>query len=170
MTTDTLERFSRAVSAAWGPLGTALVDTCRTEVARLLAAATNDAWLASLHDDGPENRELYRDAEHGFLLLAHTENAGTYRPPHDHGRGWVIYAVERGELEMSTYRRVHDLRGNAVLVKRETYVLRPGDIRVFLPGDIHDTLCKSGPLTLVRFTSRDFKKEDVTRYADPRRA
>jgi quercetin dioxygenase-like cupin family protein len=91
-------------------------------------------------------------------------------PPHDHGRGWVIYAVQRGEMEMSTYRRVHDLRGNAHIVKRESFVLRPGDVRVFLPGDIHDTRCTAGPLTLFRFTSRDFKKEEVTRYPDPRSA
>jgi hypothetical protein len=137
-------------------------------VARLLSATATEKWLEALHDEAPETRELYRDPVHDFLLLAHTEQAGMYRPPHDHGRGWVIYAVERGEQEMSTYRRVHDLRGNAFLVKRETYVLRPGDVRVFLPGDIHDTLCKAGPLTLFRFTSRDFKKEEVTRYSDPR--
>jgi predicted metal-dependent enzyme (double-stranded beta helix superfamily) len=137
-------------------------------VAQLLSAPPTEAWLAALHKDPPETRELYRDPVHDFLLLAHTEQAGLYRPPHDHGRGWVIYAVQRGEQEMSTYRRVHDLRGNAVLVKRENYVLRPGDIRVFLPGDIHDTHCKAGPLTLLRFTSRDFKKEEVTRYPDPR--
>jgi hypothetical protein len=46
-------------------------------------------------------------------------------------------------------------------------VLRRGDVRVFLPGDIHDTRCTSGPLTLFRFTSRDFKREDVTRYPEP---
>ena len=37
-----------------------------------------------------------------------------------------------------------------------------------LAGDIHDTRCLAGPLTLFRFTSRDFKKEEVTRYPDPR--
>lgn len=170
MSKDSLQTFSEAVSATWGPLRSELVDTCRSQIARLLAAPPTEAWLAALHQDAPETRELYRDPAHDFLLLAHTEQAGLYRPPHDHGRGWVIYVVQRGEQEMSTYRRVHDLRGNTVLVKRETYLLRPGDVRVFLPGDIHDTLCKAGPLTLFRFTSRDFKKEEVTRYPDPREA
>jgi hypothetical protein len=168
MVDDSLQRFTDAVSSSWGPLTSELVASSRHHIAQLLQTPATEAWLAALHSDAPESRELYRDPTHGFLLLGHTEPAGLYRPPHDHGRGWVIYAVQRGETEMNTYRRVHDLRGNAHLVWRESFVLRPGDIRVFLPGDIHDTRCTAGPLTQFRFTSRDFKKEEVTRYPDPR--
>lgn len=167
---DSLQKFTEAVSSTWGPLTTELVASSRQNVAQLLEAPATEAWLAALHGDAPESRELHRDPAHDFLLLAHTEQAGLYRPPHDHGRGWVIYAVQRGEMEMSTYRRVHDLRGNAHIVKRESFALRPRDVRVFLPGDIHDTRCTSGPLTLFRLTSRDFKKEEVTRYPEPRSA
>jgi hypothetical protein len=170
MSRYSLQQFSEAVSASWGPLTTELVANARQCVARLLEAPDSEPWLSALIADGPESRELYRDPAHDFLLLAHTEQAGLYRPPHDHGRGWVIYAVMSGEMEMGTYRRVHDLRGNAQLVRRETFSLRPGDIRVFLPGDIHDTRCVAGPLTLFRFTSRDFKKEELTRYPEPPRA
>ncbi|CAN5557153.1 hypothetical protein BH09MYX1_BH09MYX1_10890 [soil metagenome] len=168
MIKDSLQELIQAVSSTWGPLTSELVASSRHHVAQLLAAPASEAWLAALHADAPESRELYRDEAHDFLLLAHTEQTGSYRPPHDHGRGWVIYAVQRGEMEMTTYRRVHDLRGNAHIVKRESFVLRLGEIRVFLPGDIHDTRCTAGPLTLFRFTSRDFKKEDVTRYPEPR--
>ena len=167
MVKDSLQKFAEALSSTWGPLTSELVARSRHHVAQLLEASAAEAWLSSLHRDAPESRELYRDPAHGFLLLAHTEQAGLYRPPHDHGRGWVIYAVQRGEMEMGAYRRVHDLRGDAHLVRRESFVLRPGDIRVFLPGDIHDTRCTAGPLTLFRFTSRDFKKEEVTRYPEP---
>jgi hypothetical protein len=170
MVKDSLQRFTEAVSSSWGPLTSELVASSRHHLAQLLEAPSTEAWLAALHSDAPETRELYRDPAHDFLLLAHTEQPGLYRPPHDHGRGWVIYAVQRGETEMSTYRRVHDLHGNASIVWRESFVLRPGDIRVFLPGDIHDTRCTAGPLTLLRFTSRDFKKEEVTRYPEPRSA
>jgi len=167
MVEDSLQEFTKAVGSTWGPLTSELVASSRYHLARLLDAPPTEAWLAALLVDGFESRELYRDPAHGFLLLAHTEQAGLYRPPHDHGRGWVIYAVQRGEMEMGTYRRVHDLHGNAHLVKRESFSLRPGDIRVFLPEDIHDTRCTAGPLTLFRFTSRDFKKEEVTRYPEP---
>jgi hypothetical protein len=50
-------------------------------------------------------------------------------------------------------------------------LVRPGQTKVFLPGDIHDTRCVSGPALLFRFTERDLKKEDqeermVTRYVE----
>jgi hypothetical protein len=167
MIDDSMQAFTEAVRSSWGPLTSELVASTRGHVARLLEAPPSEAWLAALLADGPDSRELYRDPEHDFLLLAHTEPTGLYRPPHDHGRGWVIYAVVRGEMEMRTYRRVHDLRGSARLVEREVFTLRPGDLRVFLPGDIHDTRCVAGPLTLLRLTSRDFKREDITRYPEP---
>jgi hypothetical protein len=167
MGTDSMQRFTEAVSSSWGPLTSELAAGVRQELARLCGALPIEPWLSALVEGAPESRELYRDPTHDFLLLAHTEQAGLYRPPHDHGRAWVVYAVLRGEMEMGTYRRIHDLRGDAHIIRRETFSLRPGDVRVFLPGDIHDTRCIAGPLTLFRFTSRDLKKEDVTRYREP---
>ncbi len=164
---DSLQQFTGAVSSMWGPLSSELAaGTCR-ELERLLEAPPTEDWLAALHRDAPDARELHRDLAHDFLLLAHTEQPGLYRPPHDHGRGWVVYGVQRGEMEMGTYRLIHDQRGNAHLVRRETFKLRAGDVRVFLPGDIHDTRCTAGPLTLFRFTSRDLKREELTRYPEP---
>ena len=167
MIDDSLVLFTKAAGSAWGPLTTELVTRSRRHLAQLLDAPATEPWLAALLEEAPASRELHRDPAHDFLLLAHTEQTGLYRPPHDHGRGWVVYAVQRGEMEMSTYRRVHDLRGNAHLVKRESFALSAGDVRVFLPGDIHDTRCVAGPLTLFRLTSRDLKKEEVTRYPEP---
>lgn len=170
MTKNSLHEFTKGVSSDWGPLSSELVERSRSRMVQLLEATLDEPWLAALLSEAPDTRELYRDSVHDFLLLAHTEHTGLYRPPHDHGRGWVIYAVERGEMEMATYQRVHDLSGKAQIVKRESFVLRPGEVRVFLPGDIHDTRCTAGPLTLFRFTSRDLKKEELTRYPDPRGA
>ena len=170
MTENSLQTFATAMSTSWGPLASELVASARHHLARLLDATATEPWRAALDGKAPESVELYRDPVHGFLLLSHTEQTGLYRPPHDHGRGWVVYAVERGDMEMTTYRQVHDLRGNSYLVRRESFVLRSGDLRVFLPGDIHDTRCTAGPLRLLRLTSRDFKKEDVTRYPAPNAA
>ena len=127
--------------------------------------------MAALHRDAPEYKELYRDPTHGFVLLAHAEHTGLYRPPHDHGRGWVLYAIQRGEVDMGTWIRVQDSDGKVRLVKRDVTLVRPGQVKVFLPGDIHDTRCTAGPVTLFRFTERDLKKEDkeerrVTRYVE----
>lgn len=148
-----------------GPLTSELVASLRGAMQELLEAPATEDWLSELHEDAAETRELYRDPTHGFVLLAHTESPGLYRPPHDHGTGWVIYAVQRGETEMGTYARGQDAEGRVALVKRDSTLVRPGQVKVYLPGDIHDTRCTAGPLLLYRLTSTDLKKERVTRYA-----
>lgn len=169
MAKNTLEEAMAAVSAIWGPLTTELVEASRLHIESLAEASPDEPWLADLHRDQPASRELYRDPVHGFVLLAHIEKASLYRAPHDHGRGWVIYAVQQGESEMGTYARMACAGGRARLVKRNSTLVKPGQAQVYLPGDIHDTLCVAGPALLFRFTERDLKKEDlaahkVTRY------
>lgn len=170
MAGNSLDTFIESVKSTWGPLSSEVVERSRHHLEELLKAPAAEAWLAALHRDAPESKELYRDPAHGFMLLAHAEPAGLYRPPHDHGRGWVIYAVQQGEVEMGTYVRIKDPDG-VRLVKRDATRLRPGQVKVFLPGDIHDTRCITGPALLFRFTERDLKKEDqeehrVTRYVE----
>jgi hypothetical protein len=171
MAKNSLETFIESVRPTWGPLTSELVASCRHHLEELLKAPATEEWLAALHRDVPEYEELYRDPAHGFMLLAHAEYAGLYRPPHDHGRGWVIYAVQQGEIEMGTYLRVQGPDGRVQLVKRDATLVRPGRVKVFLRGDIHDTRCITGPALLFRFTERDLKKEDkeehrVTRYVE----
>lgn len=169
MASNTLERSMAGIRAAWGPLSTEVVAECKRHLQDLLKASPTEEWLAALHREAPANKELHRDPDLGFVLLAHSENAGLYRPPHDHGRGWVIYAMQQGEIEMGTYGRIGNPDGSAKLVQRNSTLVRPGDVQVYLPGDIHDTRCVKGPALLFRFTERDLKKEDmeehrVTRY------
>lgn len=170
MARNTLEQAMAAVSAIWGPLTTELVEASRSHIESVANAPPEEAWLRDLHRDQPASRELYRDPVHGFVLLAHFEKTGLYRPPHDHGRGWVIYAVQQGDSEMGTFGRMVQADGRVRLVKRNSTLVRPGQAQVYLPGDIHDTLCVAGPALLFRFTERDLKREDliehkVTRYA-----
>ena len=165
MAKNSLETFIERVRAIWGPITSEVVAGCRTHLEELLKAPATEEWLAALHRDAPANKELYRDPENGFLLLAHTEAPGLYRPPHDHGKGWVIYAVQQGETEMGTYVRLQDESGKLQLVQRDASALRAGQVSVYLPGDIHDTRCLTGPLLLYRFTSCDLKQERVSRYA-----
>lgn len=171
MSETSLSTFTRNVNSAWEALSTELIDECRRQAEALLRATPSEPWLAALHENQPASEELYRDPGHGFVLLAHTEHAGLYRPPHDHGRAWVIYAVQQGKSEMGTYARVEDPDGRVRLVKRNSTVVRAGQVQVYLPGDIHDTLCLSPSTLLFRFTERDLKVEDrqehrVTRYVE----
>lgn len=169
MIRNTLDASMQGMRSLWGPLSSEVVVGAREHLQRLVAASVTEDWLARLHRDEPASEELYRDPDHGFVLLAHTEQPGLYRPPHDHGRSWVIYAIQRGDIEMGTYARLQDPDGSVRLVKRGSTRVRAGDVQVYLPGDIHDTRCVSGPALLFRFTERDLKKEDkeehrLTRY------
>ena len=171
MNNDALGTFIEKTRAAFGPLTSELVAAVRTQLEQLTRAQSSERWLQALHEEMPAAKELYRDPAHGFVLLAHSEPAGLYRPPHDHGRSWVIYALQRGEMEIATYARVEEEDGRVRLVQRDSSLLRVGEARVYLPGDIHDTRCVSGPSLLFRFTERDLKKEDkeahrVTRYVE----
>ena len=168
MVDNSLAAWSQAVRSSWSELSTGLVADCRRYLKRLVTTPAAEEWLAELHRDRPANRELYRDPEHGFILMAHTEDEGVYRPPHDHGRSWVIYAVQQGQVEMGTYARVATGDGRRALVKRDSTRMTAGQAQVYLPGDIHDTLCVQGPALLFRFTERDLRieKEErrLTRY------
>lgn len=165
MTHDALELFIHRTQAAWGPLTSELAAGARDRLEELARSDASQRWIAALHDEAPEKRELARDEQRGFVLLAHTEPAGLYRPPHDHGRGWVVYALQRGEIAMSTYAKIESDAG-IELVKRDERVLRAGEAQLFLPGDIHDTRCLAGPALLFRFSSVDLGREKVTRFVD----
>jgi hypothetical protein len=171
MTPNSLSTFSRAIHAAWQPLSTELVSECRRQAETLLGAESSEDWLAALNRDAPANQELYRDPDHGFVLLAHIEHAGLFRPPHDHGEAWVMYAVQSGEIEMRTYARLNDPETGIRLVQRDATRVRAGQVQVYLPGDIHDTRCLSESALLFRFTERDLRVEHkvlhrLTRYVD----
>lgn len=167
MTGTALDFFAGRVRDTWGTLTSELVAECSAHLAELLRAPRTEAWLTVLCHERPESRELYRDPVHGFVLLAQTEAEGRHRVPHDHGESWVIYGVLRGEMEMGTYARIWQPGEAPRLVKRGSTLVRPGDVQVYLPGDIHDTLCVSGPAIQFRFTARDLRREtSMVRYTD----
>ena len=171
MACNSLDAFTAAIRAAWTPISSELVATCRDRLEALIRADRSEAWLARLLAERPASRELYRDPAQGFMLLAHNENEGLYRPPHDHGRAWVVYAVQSGELQIGTYAKVAGPDGEARLVLREKSILRAGEARAYLPGDIHDTRCLTDSALLFRFTERDLRHEDqverkLTRFVE----
>lgn len=171
MAFNSLDGFTAEIRSAWGPLSTELVTTCRQRLEELMRADPAEDWLASLVYERPALREIYRDPAAGFMLLAHHEDEGLYRPPHDHGRAWVVYGVQSGALEIRTFAKVKRFGGEARLVLREATVVGPGETRAYLPGDIHDTRCLTGSALLFRFTERDLRHEDqverqLTRFVE----
>jgi hypothetical protein len=168
---DSLTAFADAMRSAWSPISTALVGECRARLTALTRADPREQWLADLHAERPASRELFRDPEHGFMLLAHTEPSALYRRPHDHGRAWVVYAVQSGALEIGTYAKIMGPDGVIRLVQRDLTLLIAGEARAYLPGDIHDTRCLDDSSLLFRFTERDLRHEDqqerqITRFVE----
>lgn len=159
MKQDSLAQFIKNIREAWGPLNSDFLARSQSLLEKLAKAPNSEPWLSALQGDLSESHELYRDQEHGFLLLAHTENEGLYRLPHDHGSGWVIYSVQRGEMEMGTYGRIAKENGELEIVRRDSYRVQQGESRVYLPGDIHDTKCISKSVLMIRLTSVDLKEE-----------
>lgn len=169
MPLNSLDSFVAQIRSDWGPLTSPLVAKTRQRLAELSLAQPDEEWLRDLQEKRPAAHELHRDVR-GFMLLAHAESQGLYRAPHDHGRAWVVYAVQSGRLEVGTYARQTDGSGRESLVRRDTTVLLPGETRAYLAGDIHDTRCIDDAL-LFRFTERDLRHEDrverrVTRFVE----
>lgn len=162
---NSLGAFIDAVRAAWGRDTRELADECARQMQRLLGAPGSEAWLAPLRRELPPRAELYRDPQHGFVLLAHAEHQGLYRPPHDHGRSWVVYGVLQGAIEMGAYTAIDAAGSETQLLQQGSSIMRAGDVRAYLPGDVHDTRCQADATLLLRFTARDLKQEPgVTRY------
>lgn len=164
-----LNSFVASVRHDWGPISTELVARCRRYLDELTSADVSEEWLADLLDERPATRQLHSEPN-SFMLLSHTETRGLYRPPHDHGRAWVVYAVQSGQLEIGTYSNVTDATGDR-LVRRDMIVLCPGEARAYLAGDIHDTRCLTENALVFRFTERDLRHEDqvehqVTRFIE----
>ncbi|MCC2603784.1 cupin domain-containing protein [Planctobacterium marinum] len=156
---SSLEQFIHQAENNWSGLNSDNVNRLKSALTALTQSSPKEPWLAALFNEKPAAKTLYESEQHRFMLLAHHEPADFYRQPHDHGNGWVLYAVLSGTIAMNTYKILTDNNGNEQLVNRGKEVLATGDCRVFLPGDIHHTHCLSDNFMQFRFTSCDFKQE-----------
>ena len=154
-----LETFIAKIKQHWSGLNSETVAQVRQLLIDLTQTSPDEPWLQEIINERPAAKELYRDVERGFILLAHSEEKGMYRQPHNHGAGWVFYAVQSGEMAMATFLNITSTHGETRLVSRGSDVMLSGQCRVFLPGDIHDTRCLTEGFIQFRLTSTDLKKE-----------
>jgi hypothetical protein len=103
---------------------------------------------------------LHHDQQLGYYLFAYSEKKSTFRVPHNHGNGWVIYTVLSGIMEMATYFNTINDQEESMLVEKERFLMSTGDSRIFFPGDIHHTHSIEDGTTILRFTSIDLKLEE----------
>jgi predicted metal-dependent enzyme (double-stranded beta helix superfamily) len=141
--------------------GQALLETLLRET------PADEPWVAGLLGEEPPARELYRDPTHGFIQMGHFHRPGHGNAPHDHGPCWVLYGVYRGEIEITTYRRLDDgsVPGQAQLEVKDVVRVKPGMVRPYLPGEIHSTRAIDPDGSLVmRFLSADLDPVERYRY------
>jgi hypothetical protein len=146
-----LNKYIANLVAVWDLSTNSLVSESNQIINQIIADSSLNHFVSERLQE-KDNVELYRDEKYGFILSAYIEKFGQYRIPHNHGNGWVIYSVVRGEMEMGSYDQ------NLYLINFDR--LRSGDSRVYLPGEIHDTRCLSQDVIILRFTSCDLKVEE----------
>ncbi|OHU90525.1 MULTISPECIES: hypothetical protein [Pseudoalteromonas] len=156
---NTLDDVINDIQKHWRGLDSYTVEHTRTQLQKLTHTSVQEPWLARLFAEKPQSQELHRDAKHGFILLAHFEKKGLYRAPHNHGAGWVFYALHSGEMRVTTYKQITSPDGDTTLVSRGANVIQPSNVTTYLPGDIHDTECLSDWVLMFRLTSCDFQAE-----------
>jgi hypothetical protein len=165
---NSLDRYIAEVRAVWGDGKDTQLPFKVAAAMEKLFASTNpdDPWMAELIRDGKPSRELYRDAEHGFIQMGHVHKQGHGNTPHDHGPCWVVYGGYRGVTEITKYKRTDDgsQPGKCALEKERLDTLTPGTVVPYLRGDIHSTNAVQGPGVVFRFLSYDLDKIDRSRY------
>lgn len=130
------------------------------EIQRLIEELVLDG-IDKNQDYSSKGIELYRDKELGFVLTAYSEINETYRIPHNHGNGWVIYSVIEGAVEMGNYFNWEKTSGQSQLILKDKIILNSGDAKIYYPSDIHDTKCLSQNALILRLTSCDLKVEEA---------
>lgn len=136
----------------------------REEVRKHVERACADADFVHVHL-GPDNDDprklLYEDPDLGFCIFAHAHRSMSGGRPHDHGPSWAVYGQALGETEMVDWREVSPGR----VEEARRYRLRPGEARVYEPGDIHSPQ-RAGETRLLRVEGRNLDGVE-RRWFDP---
>ena len=88
-------------------------------------------------EDGYGRNLIYRDREHGFVVIAMAWPPGIQGAPHDHGT-WGVVAVAEGEVVLENYERVDDGSDpeEISLKARDCVEGAVGDVGFVLPPEV----------------------------------
>jgi predicted metal-dependent enzyme (double-stranded beta helix superfamily) len=159
MSNNALNKFTTELSSVWGPLSSSLTLKSKQLLTELTQNCLEEPWMQALITNKKPYHEVYRNEEHGFILMGHVEQKGDISPPHDHGNGWVLYSTVQGQVEMGIFHKVIKSDGQLSVIQKDSYMLEPGQCSIYLPGDIHDTTSLEDNTVMLRLTSCDFFKE-----------
>jgi hypothetical protein len=130
-------------------------------VCGLVARALKDEAFVAAHlpdrRAGSDPREiLYEDPQLGFCICGHVYPNKAIGGPHDHGSSWAIYGQAAGVTEMTEWKIVDagGNRGPKLVEPAETYLMNPGDARLYDVGVVHSPR-REGPVKLIRIEGRN---------------
>lgn len=152
---DKINEIAIKLKNSWDSMDIEVLNEVQALVGELAKAGLDKG-----RDYSSSGIKLYSD-NLGFMFYAYSEINGTYRTPHNHGNGWVIYTVVEGAVEMGTYINWEKTNGQSQLILKDRKILESGDARIYYPGEIHDTKCLSKDALILRLTSCDLKVEDI---------
>ncbi|GEM_PF-403459 len=163
---SSLKEFTREVHSLWGNGNDPeLPFKVKALLEKLLThTSPQEPWIAKLIQEALPARELYRDRDHGFILMGHVQPKGHNNTPHDHGPCWVVYGVYHGAADVTTYRRTDDGKSErAILEMKDLNRLTPEVVVSCLPGEIHSVFVTE-PSVVLRFLSADLNLAKRHRY------
>lgn len=111
---------------------------------------------STFDDEAPTVKELYRDPDFGFCVLAHTNRKPSKNSAHDHGPSWAVYGMAMNFTNMTEFRRTDDGSDpeNATVEQTKAYRLEQGKATLFDTGVIHQ-LERPLETRLIRVTGAD---------------
>jgi hypothetical protein len=139
----------RELSADSGPAAKAAV--CRLVARALKDEAFVATYLKERPPGGQPREVLYEDPQLGFCICGHVYPTKAIGSPHDHGSSWAIYGQATGVTEMTEWKIVENgENGGPMKVEPvETYVMNPGDVRLYDVGVVHSPR-RDAPVKLIR--------------------
>ena len=107
-------------------------------------------------DQAPGMREIYRDPDLHFCVLAYNMAEPRTSPPHDHGNSWAVYGQTAGYTDMTIWSAANQDSG--AIDKVRTFRLDSGQAGLFDVGEIHSIQYAAGS-KFVRITGVDMSVE-----------
>lgn len=162
---EALQAYIGDLRGAWAGDPGERPERCAEAMRRFLRCDESAPWVKRIVESEDGRVELYQDPEYGFIQLAHRYGPDHRTAPHNHGPGWVVYGVYRGNVRISTYREVAG-DGQPALETATDPVVRAGEANPYLTGVIHSTDAQGpGDSIVLRFLSQDLSGVKRARYS-----
>ena len=131
----------------------------REKIRQKLELLLGDATFCAAHvgpDQDSGMKEIYKDPNLDFCVLAYNMAEARTSPPHDHGQSWAIYGQAVGYTDMTIWSTADGSADNVEPVR--SFRLEPGQAGLFDVREIH-SIQYPADSKFVRVTGVDMNQE-----------